>query len=105
MNRIRWIAVACIALGLMGVSLALGCLYRDVVAMDKAIAEIKQGPAKGESSQVPEAVFAKWQDPADFTRALISGTLGVALLGAGVSIQVFQSRPFNRRLDEPGQPR
>lgn len=80
--------VLCIVLGLAGVSVAMGLLYRDVSLTEQAIAKLAIEEKTSYKSLDEDAVFKAWA-PAYWLGALGAGTLGVMLLGAGVTIFLY----------------
>jgi|GEM_PF-4148234 len=80
--------VVCIVLGLAGCSVALGLLYRDVALTEQAIARLAVAEKAAYESFDEDAVFKAWA-PGLWLGALGSGTLGVMLLGAGVTLFLY----------------
>jgi hypothetical protein len=102
MNRARITAVILVACGLAGVSIALGFLYADFTRREGAWVELRTHSGQM-SDQERLAVLQAWKGPDNFAPALVAGTLGVAALGAGTLLALFEM-PFMRP-KEPTAPR
>ena len=96
MNLTRSLSVLFIALGLAGISIALGFIYMDYVKREGAWVEMTYtGDDKTPAER--DAILDAWRDPGRGWGAFGAGTLGVALLGAGVAIGVFELPVFSRK--------
>jgi ABC-type phosphate transport system permease subunit len=85
-----------VAAGLAGVSIALGLLYFDFNAQQQARHEILlRGQALSQQQQ--DQLLEAWNSQKYGVPALIFGTLGVALLGAGVAFAAFEWRDASKR--------
>lgn len=85
----RFLVAVLIGLGLMGLSIALGTLYLGEVEMSRAALEAElRGETLEESGQ--EALLATFDNPARFWTALVSGTVGVGMLGVGGVLALYQ---------------
>jgi hypothetical protein len=95
-----------VALGLAGVSIALGMLYS--ASTDMARAELEARVAGYEMSEREAApLLAAFDHPKRFLTALIAGTGGVACLGFGGVLglfALFPARTPNRSDASPGDP-
>ena len=84
----RVFIAVCVALGLAGVSIALGTLYRSGLEIERAELEARlNGYELDESEQ--SLVLATFDRPGSFWTALVSGTLGASLLGLGGVLGLF----------------
>ncbi len=101
-SQARLTAVILVALGLAGVSIALGCLYADFTRREGAWVELRTQSGQM-SDEERQAVLQAWKGPDNFIPALLAGTLGVAALGAGALFALFEM-PFMRP-KEPTAPR
>lgn len=91
----RIVIVILIALGLAGVSIALGFIYMDFVKREGAWVEATQfGSTMSESER--QAILDAWRDPGRGWAAFTAGTVGVALFGAGCVMTLFELPFFNR---------
>ncbi|MFG0245169.1 MAG: hypothetical protein ACF8MF_03850 [Phycisphaerales bacterium JB052] len=89
MKLTRIIAIICLALGLGCVSLALGFIYDDFTKREGAWVDLttrRTEPSEEEREQLLDV----WREKENWQVALMSGTLGVMLLGAGLGIIVFE---------------
>lgn len=93
--RRRLTIALCVALGLGGVSIALGMIYLDYVKREGAWVEAGM---RGHDLTTDEqdTLLKVWTDKNSFVPALIGGTLGVVLLGLGGTLALFELRVFNR---------
>lgn len=80
--------VACVAIGLALISIALGLLYRDTALIQEAIVKLAIEEKTSYESLDEDDVFAAWS-PGYWLGALASGTLGVMLLGGAVAIFLY----------------
>ena len=93
---LRMLVAACVALGLVGVSIALGTLYRSGLEIERAKLEAKlKGYELDESEQ--SLVLATFDQPGAFWTALVSGTAGVGLIGLGGALGTFELVSLLRR--------
>lgn len=98
----RFGIAACIALGLAGISVALGMLYLDFVRREGAWVEATmRGPTMNASQQ--DALLLAWTETPGFVTALTSGTIGVVLLGLGGVMMIFELRWFAKTSVEPSK--
>lgn len=100
MDRARWIAVACIALGTGLVSVALGCLFIFTMRYDRAALKLK---LTGDSLD-DSALDVLWLEMVvgfEVEVAMIAGTLGSALIAGSLLFALFQLP----RLRRPPLPR
>ena len=95
MNSTRIVATLCVALGLAGISVALGFIYIDFIEREGAWMELTARHGDLDESEEQE-LLAAWEDPGHAWPALGAGTLGVALLGSGVMLAAFQLPVFNK---------
>ena len=86
-NRI--IAITCLALGLGCVSLALGFIYDDFTKREGAWVDLTTRRSEP-SEEEREKLLDAWREKENWQVSLMSGTLGVMLLGAGLGIIVFE---------------
>lgn len=96
------LAAGLTALGLTGVSIALGLLYRDVTNQDRARAEIALMTRTRIESVDSDDLWHAWS-PRLWAGALVSGTLGVATLGAGATIILYDLACAFRSRSQPGR--
>lgn len=106
MDRSRQIAVLAVAIGAACMSIALGSLYAAGVRMERAETEllVKQGQL-AEWDQIP--LLSALELGVEFPIALISGTLGSALIAGGLLFAAFQLpwlRPPQVRAPVPAVP-
>jgi hypothetical protein len=94
------VLIACIiAAGFAGVSVALGMLYLDYTRREGAWVESTM--RRNELTQVEmDELMSAWEVHDTFVPSLLCGTAGVALLGLGLTLALFELRVFNR----PGPP-
>jgi hypothetical protein len=93
MRRIH--AVLLLGVGLALVGVALGLLYMDVrdhEALDMAIRAGVAGAPDDPSAKA--AAIKEWQNPGRVLMALLAGSAGAGLCGAGVMLAVFELRVF-----------
>ncbi len=96
MNLTRALAVCLIAFGLAGVSVALGFIYLDFVRREGAWVDLHTLP-RSAADEERQRILEAWRDPGRGWPALIAGTAGVAMLGAGLTIAIFELPPFRPR--------
>lgn len=89
----KWVIVLLIGLGFGGVSVALGYLYKDFTHREGAWAELQFSPPATQAER--QKVLDAWRDIEGFEASLVSGTIGVMLLGMGVAGAVLRLRWFN----------
>lgn len=90
------IVIACIiAAGFAGVSVALGMLYLDFTRREGAWVEANMRGGTLTQAEMDELMSA-WEVHETFVPSLIGGTAGVALLGLGATLAVFELPWFNR---------
>lgn len=93
MNRRRTLAVAAAALGVAGLSIALGSLYHLRLRFVRAATEIELLAGAPDPSQRDLLLMQMLPGP-EFWVALVSGTLGAALVAAAMAVGVFELRCF-----------
>jgi hypothetical protein len=96
MSTPRVTAVFLVALGMAGVAIALGFLYKDSVRREGAWADLQSRIGRV-SEEERRAVLKAWEGPDHFMPALVSGTAGATALGAGLLIAVFELPMMGRR--------
>ncbi|MEM1166628.1 MAG: hypothetical protein AAGI30_10105 [Planctomycetota bacterium] len=85
-----------VAPGLACVSIALGLLYLDGRRRERAYLEaVIRGDDLSEAEY--DELLEAWGNLALFVPSLVSGTPGVALLGFGATLAVFELPAFRRR--------
>lgn len=89
MKPTRIIAITCLALGLGCVSLALGFIYDDFTKREGAWVDLTTRRSEP-SEEEREKLLDAWREKENWQVSLMSGTLGVMLLGAGLGIIVFE---------------
>ncbi|HCT46684.1 MAG: hypothetical protein CMJ35_11135 [Phycisphaerae bacterium] len=89
MKPTRIIAITCLALGLGCVSLALGFIYDDFTKREGAWVDLTTRRTEP-SEEEREKLLDAWREKENWQVSLMSGTLGVMLLGAGLGIIVFE---------------
>lgn len=94
------LTAALCAIGLAGVSIALGLLYRDQSLQERALAELSIAYQRPLDASDNDDILAAW-DPGLWLGALVSGTAGVALLGAGGVVFLYDLPRLVRRRDPP----
>ncbi|MFI4893930.1 MAG: hypothetical protein ACIAQ0_10915 [Phycisphaerales bacterium JB058] len=99
MNLARTISVVCIAIGLAGVSIALGFIYMDFVKREGAWVEMMYRNIELNSAERDQLLDA-WRDPGRGWGAFAAGTLGVSMLGAGFAIGAFELPVFRRNTQD-----
>lgn len=95
------IVIACIiAAGFAGVSIALGMLYLDFTRREGAWVEATVRGDQLSDAEMDELMSA-WEEHQTFVPSLIGGTVGVALLGLGATLAIFELPLFNRTKPPP----
>ncbi len=92
----RAAAVILIALGLAGVSVALGFIYMDYVRREGAWVEATAFHHDLSREQRAE-ILRTWEDPGRGWWAFTTGTIGVACFGAGATLALFELPFFRNR--------
>lgn len=94
----RSVAVVLVALGLAGVGVALGLIYIDFREREGRWLELTTR-AKAHGDDPSQQDLAPWFDHTHAYAALGAGTAGVACLGAGFMMALFQLRVFRAATD------
>ncbi|MBC7772277.1 MAG: hypothetical protein H7210_07275 [Pyrinomonadaceae bacterium] len=92
----RLLIAMVIALGFASVSVALGLLYLDFTAQQGARVELTVR-ADELTPKEQETLLLAWRVDRNFYKALVAGTLGVALIGGGLVLVLFELRPAGRQ--------
>jgi len=78
-----------LGLGLVGVSIALGMLYRNETAIARATLEAElRGQSLTDSER--DLLLAEYDNAARFLTAFVFGTVGVGLVGFGGALGLFE---------------
>ncbi|MEM7755456.1 MAG: hypothetical protein AAF297_07445 [Planctomycetota bacterium] len=85
----RTLVAGCIAIGLVGVSIALGTLYQTELRIERAKLEAQLAGYELDDSE-QSVLLATFDQRGPFLTALISGTAGVGLLGLGGVLGLFE---------------
>lgn len=96
----RVLIATLVGIGLSCLGLALGLLYLDFTAREGAWVEAHLR-GRDLSEQEQDALLAAWDTSRNFLPALVSGSLGAALLGVGLVLAAFELRVFSAKA--PGE--
>ena len=102
MKFTRLLAIICLALGLGGVSVALGFIYDDYTKREGAWVDLTTRSDEPDSQERQE-LLDTWREKENWQVSLLSGTAGVMLIGAGIGI-IFFELPWFRDERCPTEP-
>lgn len=85
----RIVIAMLVAIGLAGVGLALGLLYLDFTAREGAWVEAHLR-GRELSREEQDQLLGAWETSRNFLPALVAGSVGVALCGAGLVLAAFE---------------
>ncbi len=93
----RHIIVLLGGIGLCFIGVALGLIYMDFRAREGAWVELSHRPHISDSER--DALMAAWDAGSEQWGALVAGSLGAALCGAGGIMLILELRWFQRKDD------
>jgi hypothetical protein len=100
MKTSRMLAIVFLSLGMGMLSLALGYIYVDFTNREGAWVDLttrREEPTQAEREQILDA----WRTRDNWQISLVSGTLAVTMLGAGVGIVIFELPWFQTKRAGP----
>ena len=93
----RQMIVLLVGLGLFFIGVALGLIYMDFRSREGAWVELAHDNTLTDAER--DLLMANWEEDSQTWAALVTGSLGAALTGAGGVLLIMELRWFQRRED------